>query len=250
MANKEKPLISIITISLNCRDVIEKTILSVINQSYQNIEYIIVDGGSADGTLNIIKKYEGRLSKWISEKDKGISDAMNKGINLSTGDIIGIIHAGDQYHSNAFTLLVENYNMRVADIFYGDVRFCKPGSNPVVVSTDAAYLLFKMSIAHPGVFITRKTYEKLGKYDERYKLAMDYELLLKMYKNGAFFKKLPGIIADFTEDGISSRRWRKALTECLIIKNKYAQSKIEKIINYIFYSWSIIGNSLKRLKMR
>lgn len=242
------PLLSIITISMNCEQVIEKTILSVIGQSYSNIEYIIIDGGSTDGTIDIIKRYEDRISNWASEKDQGISDAMNKGIQIAKGKIIGIIHAGDWYEPDAFDRVINCYNNQPADIFYGDVRFYSSNSVFLVPSTDYSNLSLKMSIAHPGSFITKQAYDTYGKYDLNYRLSMDYELMLRMFKAGALFKKIPGIVANFSEDGISSKGWKKALSESLQIKDKYAKSKIEKLLNYIFYWWILIGDSFKKKK--
>lgn len=247
--NMDTPRISIITLSLNCGEVIEKTILSVLEQSYQQVEYIILDGGSTDYTTDIIKRYADRISYWISEPDGGITAAMNKGIRQAQGEVIGIIHAGDWYEPGAFGKLVAAYRTRAADIYYGDVRFQRVGSAPIDVATDSTNLLLKMSVAHPGVFITRQAYQQHGSYNGDYKLAMDYELLLRMYRNGAYFKKMPGIVANFSEDGISTRRWKRALAESLQIKNHYSGSRIEKILNYIFYSWILVGQSFKRQRM-
>lgn len=106
---EQNPLVSIITVVYNADNCLEETIKSVINQNYKNIEYIIIDGGSTDNTLSIIKKYEKQIKMWISEPDNGIYEAMNKGISLCQGEIVGIINAGDTYTSNAISIVVESY---------------------------------------------------------------------------------------------------------------------------------------------
>ena len=117
----DKPLISIITTSLNSSKTIEKTILSILNQSYDNIEFIIIDGDSSDDTINIIKKYEKFIDFWISEKDHGIFDGMNKGIKISTGDIIGILNSDDIYTKDAL-LLAKKYFEKKIDYLFGSVK--------------------------------------------------------------------------------------------------------------------------------
>ena len=114
------PKISIVTISYNIVSSIEKTILSVISQTYSNIEYIVIDGGSTDGTVDIIKKYSNKISYWVSERDKGIYDAMNKGIEAATGDWINFMNAGDLFfHNNVISEIIPFLDNNV-DIIYGD----------------------------------------------------------------------------------------------------------------------------------
>ena len=120
-SNNTKPLISIITVVLNDKDNIEKTILSVLNQNYKNIQYIIIDGGSSDGTIDIIKKYEKNIGFWVSEKDKGIYDAFNKGLKHTNGDLIGFTNSGDTLTNESLDYLVDYYNnYKEADFFFGE----------------------------------------------------------------------------------------------------------------------------------
>mgnify|MGYP000302656355 FL=1 len=122
---KEFPLISVVTVSYNAIATIEQTILSVINQKYSAIEYIIIDGGSTDGTVDIIKKYEDKISYWVSERDNGIYDAMNKGIRHATGKIVGIINSDDWYEMDAFATVADLY-LKKGDLYlyHGDIRYC------------------------------------------------------------------------------------------------------------------------------
>ena len=117
----DKPLISIITTSLNSSKTIEKTILSVLNQTYDNVEFIIIDGNSSDGTINIIKKYEKFIDFWVSEKDDGIFDGMNKGIKFSSGDIIGILNSDDEYTKDALQLTKKYFEKKI-DYLFGSVK--------------------------------------------------------------------------------------------------------------------------------
>ncbi|EKD55550.1 MAG: Glycosyltransferase family 2 protein, partial [uncultured bacterium] len=125
LIQKYKFRFSIITVTYNSAKTLETTIKSVIDQSFPYIEYIVVDGGSTDGTLDIIKKYQDKITKWVSEKDGGISDAMNKGIKMASGDIIGIIHADDWYEIGALEKVDAAFESTGTDIVCGKVRFYK-----------------------------------------------------------------------------------------------------------------------------
>ena len=127
------PLISVVTVSKNCEDTIEETILSVLNQTYKNVEYIIIDGGSTDSTKSIIKKYESRISKWISENDSGIYNAMNKGASLATG-IFGFLNADDIYFPDSIKELVENFSIKDFDYTFGAVQIEDTNNNKVSLS--------------------------------------------------------------------------------------------------------------------
>lgn len=181
--------ISIITVTYNSEKTIRDTILSVLNQSYANIEYIIVDGNSKDNTGKIILEYEskfdGRL-KWISEKDKGIYDAMNKGIRMSTGDIIGILNSDDFLTSNDIIYTVNNtFELYNPDAIYGDVHFV----NDIDLNKTTRYYsskIFKRGLmrfgfmpAHPSLYMRRECFDKFGLYKTNYKIAADFEFLLR-----------------------------------------------------------------------
>ncbi len=176
----DKPLISIITTSLNSSKTIEKTILSILNQSYDNIEFIIIDGNSSDDTINIIKKYEKFIDFWISEKDHGIFDGMNKGIKISTGDIIGILNSDDIYTKDAL-LLVKKYFEKKVDYLFGSVK-----KDRLLSGFNKKKIKWKFNI-YPGhssgFFITKKAQLKVGLYDPEFKLHADYDLIFKLSKD-------------------------------------------------------------------
>ena len=194
--------ISLITVTFNSDRTLFDTIQSVISQYFTNIEYIIVDGSSQDNTIEIIKKYEplfqGRL-KWISEKDNGLYDAMNKGIHMATGDIVGIINSDDFYHRNdVITKVAEAFNNTDTQAVYGDVRFVNPKKLDKTVryysSKNFTPHLFRYGFmpAHPTFFTYRKYFEEFGYYKTDYKIAADYELLIRfLYVHQLKSKYLP-----------------------------------------------------------
>lgn len=181
--------ISLVTVTFNSAQTLRYTIQSVLFQSYSDIEYIIVDGRSKDDTLDLIKEYEpqfnGRMC-WISEKDNGIYDAMNKGIRMATGDIVGIINSDDFYHRRDTIMKVaeafKNSDIRAV---YGDVRFVNPQNLDKTVRYYSSkrftpeMFRFGFMPAHPTFFTYRKYFEEFGYYKTDYKIAADYELLIR-----------------------------------------------------------------------
>lgn len=207
-----KPKISIITICKNSTATIERTIQSVITQNYDNFEYIIVDGGSTDGTLGIIEKYNTRISKWKSEPDYGISDAFNKGIGMCTGDIIGIINSDDGLMPDALRYVAEAFDNK-SNVYIGRLLSINENTGEKHTGTGERPIKFSYyddsHISHPSTFITKEAYEHYGLYDTNCKYGMDYELLLRMYKNGATFKKIDSVLAFFTSNGITFSKYSK-----------------------------------------
>lgn len=200
------PLISIITVVFNGEKHLEQTILSVINQSYENIEYIIIDGNSTDKTLDIIKKYEKNIDFWISEPDNGIYEAMNKGIKLAKGDYVGLINSDDFYEPNAIEIVVNHIkNHSEIDVFFGNIYIINPNLNEKKLQTykKGEKLEKIFSIWHPTVFVKKETYEKLGYFNQTYRIAGDYELLLRFYKKGCKFCYINKVITNFREGGFS-----------------------------------------------
>jgi len=178
--------ISIITITYNSAKTLEQTILSVLEQTYPNIEYIIVDGLSTDSTINIIEKYKNRISKFISEKDNGLYDALNKGIDMATGDIIGVLHSDDFYIDNSIiekyaNTFIKNHSDAVySDLFYVDrdnpnkiIRKWKSGNYK------PTSFLHGWMPPHPTFFVKKNIYDKYGKFNLELKHSSDYELMLR-----------------------------------------------------------------------
>lgn len=181
--------VSLVTVTFNSDQTLRDTIQSVFNQTYSDIEYIIIDGLSKDNTVEIIRKYEpqfqGRL-KWISERDNGLYDAMNKGIRMSTGDIVGIINSDDFYHRrDIISRVVEAFRNERTQAVYGDVRFANSDNLDKTVryysSRNFSPNRFRYGFmpAHPTFFTYRKYFEKFGYYKIDYHIAADYELLIR-----------------------------------------------------------------------
>jgi glycosyltransferase involved in cell wall biosynthesis len=233
----DTPLVSIITIVFNGENHIEQAINSVLTQSYKNIEYIIVDGGSMDNTVPIIKKHEKSIAKWISEKDEGISDAFNKGIALATGSIIGILNADDWYEIDTVQRVVDQIGE--ADLAYGNVQYWKNEQKSFMQYGAAEHLEKEVSVIHPTVFVKRKCYEKFGSFDKNYRCAMDYELLLRLKINGCQFVHIPAVLTNMRWEGFSDKRWMLGCKETLAIKNRYLPEK--KISNYRYFYRTIVA---------
>ncbi|WP_299757617.1 glycosyltransferase family 2 protein [uncultured Pontibacter sp.] len=196
-------LISVITIVYNGDKYLEQTIQSVLNQTYNNVEYIIVDGGSTDNTLEIIRKYDSRIAYWISEPDKGISDAFNKGIALATGQLIGILNADDWYAPEAFTKIAAHYEPD--SIIHGNNQYWnQDGSKAHQAAPNLELLTSEMSLNHPTVFVSKSLYQKYKTFDLRYKLAMDYHLLLRLYVSGSKFIYVDSVITNMRLGGLSA----------------------------------------------
>ena len=215
-------LVSIITPCYNSEKTIERTIQSVLSQTYQNIEYIIVDGASTDNTLNIVKKYEklfaGRMTV-ISEKDNGIYDAMNKGISLAKGELVGIINSDDHYELDAVENAVQNMEEDRYQVLYGLLRYTKQGEEVSVVLYNHNFLNQQM-ITHPTCFVTKKAYEDLGVYNCKYRSCADYELMLRWWKDKRVrFKQIYKIISNFELGGMSSTDY--AMKEGARLKREY-----------------------------
>jgi glycosyltransferase involved in cell wall biosynthesis len=210
--------VSIITVSLNNGEYIDSCIQSVISQDYKNIEYIIIDGGSTDQTIDIIKKYEDKINVWISEPDAGMYDAINKGIRLSTGDIIGILHSDDLYiDRHVITNVVQHFEKNT-DSVYADLVYVER-NNPSKIVRYYDSSIFGVSKfaygwmpAHPTCFIKKAVYEKYGLYKTNYIIAADYELLVRFYaKHGITIRYLPKVLVKMRRGGLSTRNFRSNL---------------------------------------
>ncbi|MBC8033829.1 MAG: glycosyltransferase [Chitinophagaceae bacterium] len=215
----KEPLVSIITVVFNGAKHLRQTILSVIGQSYTNIEYIIIDGGSTDGTLNIIKEYEHKIAYWKSEKDNGISDGFNKGIRQANGEIIGIINSDDWYEPDTVRRIVEQIDG--CDVLYGDLQLWKDNEKEYIFEGNHAFLNHEMCVNHPTVFVRRELYNNYGNFSSAYKYAMDYDFLLRVKVKDVRFKRVTGVLANMRWSGVSDTNWLQGCIETREIKNKY-----------------------------
>ena len=200
---------SIITVVYNGRDYIESAIQSVLRQTYKNIEYLIIDGGSTDGTVDIIKRYRDQISKFISEKDDGLYDAMNKGIKMATGDIIGTLNSDDFYADNSvIERVVEAIEREQADVLWGDLVYVKAGneSKTTRVWKSSVYEPGKFQKGwmppHPTFFVRKSVYDRFGLFRTDFKIAADYELMLRfLEKNKIKGVYLPVVLVKMRTGG-------------------------------------------------
>ncbi len=200
MANS--PRISIITPTYNAARYLEQTMASVAAQEYPALEYIVVDGGSTDATLDMVRDRPELVTRWISEPDKGISDAFNKGISMATGEIVGIINSDDYYHPGALAVVARAAcEHPEADVFYGDALYERfDGSGVFRFRPDPNVghnIERRMPICHPATFVRLTAYQRYGVFDLRYRLAMDYELLFRMFRAGARFQYVNQVLSHF-----------------------------------------------------
>jgi glycosyltransferase involved in cell wall biosynthesis len=203
---------SIITPVYNAESTIERTLLSVIAQPRQtDLEYIVVDGGSQDQTLEIIKKYASHIDVIISSKDLGVYDAMNKGIRQATGDIIGIINSDDWYNDNAFQTIEKAFaDYPETEILYSPIHNYFEGKYLNTFSPGHLDRLpFKFTINHPSCFVRRSVYDRIGEFDLTYRIAADYDFILRAYQAGVSFKAIEVPLVSYSLNGMSGKPMSK-----------------------------------------
>jgi len=198
------PLVSIITVVYNGAKHVEQTINSVLNQSYKNFEYIIIDGGSTDNTIEVIKQYENKIDYWQSEHDEGIYFAMNKGISLAKGELIGIINSDDYYLPDTIAKVVEADKTQHAAIYYGDMQYIsEAGELLSAAKPDITKMNEMPAIFHPTCFVRKNVYDKAGMFDTQYKISSDYDFLLRCLKQNFIFHYIPETLTCFRLGGMS-----------------------------------------------
>ena len=234
----KKPKFSLITVVLNNKELLEKTIKSVLNQNFKNFEYIIIDGGSNDGTLEILKKYNDKIDYWLSERDNGIYDAFNKGMELSKGDYLGIINSDDTYRSNALNIISKYINKNEnIDFIFGSVQKrwgLLSGYKPWKI-----FFTWGFYTSHStGFFIKRTSAKKVGFYSLKYKYHSDYDYFFRMIvkeKLKGIGSKKKEIFGIFRRGGFSSKvNFIDHFYEELQIRLDNGQSKIFVFFIFIY----------------
>lgn len=262
--------ITVVTVSYNAAANIEETIRSVVDQTYDNVEYIIIDGGSTDGTVDIIRRYaEGGseagkhnhvITKWISEPDKGIYDAMNKGIAIATGDYINFMNSGDKFVESEIILTVNNFisQNKKSDVIYGDSQ--KKDSygsiNFEYADSDFSHIKNAPIYRHGSSFV-RTTVHRENPFDLSkkfvYSYALDYLNIFTLYRKGYTFKKIDTCIMCYEEEGISNNKYRSIQHNYNITHIDRSPSLLERIvyilkkIRYLQYGDKILGKFLRGL---
>lgn len=198
---------SVITVCLNSEKTIEKTIESVLGQQGKEIEYIIIDGGSNDNTVEIIRKYADKLAYWSSEPDNGIYDAMNKGISIATGDVISFLNSNDWYEEGAIASVAQKMMEGDYDLVCGRVAHVQNGKIVGISSKaqDEKELYYRMYYEHSGIFSKKSVFTQFGGFDLQYKICADYDWLLRVYNEGVRIAYLDTLVTYFSLGGVSSR---------------------------------------------
>ncbi len=245
-------LFSIITVVLNGARTIERTIRSVVSQKTENVEYIVIDGGSSDGTIEIINRYKKYIDIFISEKDSGLYDAMNKGIKLSHGEYIAFINADDWYEPDSF-INVKKHIKNGVNIIYGKVRCFENGVAKgyigITEPTDPQKLLIDNLYCHQGLFINRDVFDEIGLYDIKFKTFADHEWNLRANKAGYSFFFINETISNYTLGGKSSENTLQNAKEIIEIaachindQEKYRNELIElqkKRLTYLRFDYLV-----------
>jgi glycosyltransferase involved in cell wall biosynthesis len=245
------PRVTIITAVLNGEKHIEETIESVINQDYKNFEYIIIDGGSTDNTVNIIKKYEKYIQYWVSEKDDGISDAFNKGVKASSGKYINFQGDGDRlYSEKTLSKLFNENGLSESMLISGRIERVSEDGKALFLSKfikkfNKKSLIFKLSIPHQGLFTHKSFYEKYGLFDLDNIFCMDYEILLRAYHDFPLVVTKNIVVSKWRDDGVGNGRTLEIFEEYNHIKIK------NKIIHPYFLvlvrSWILFKHRTKKI---
>ena len=208
--------VSIITVVFNGQNTIKDTVKSVLTQDYPDIEHIIIDGASTDGTMQVIQSYSDRIAHIVSEPDQGIYDAMNKGIKLATGDLVGILNADDFYaSSDVISTVVKQFEISQVDSVFGDLVFVKPDALDQVIRYYSSAKFHPKQFAagwmpaHPTFFVKRWAYEQYGLFKTDYKIASDYELLIRfLAKYQLSYHYIPKVMVKMRAGGVSTKNLR------------------------------------------
>lgn len=237
--SKTKPLFSIITVVYNAIDTIERTFKSIFNQTFDDYEFIVIDGGSTDGTIDVIKRYEHLIDYWISEKDFGIYDAMNKGIYVSKGEWIHFLNAGDIYYNiYMLTDIIKNLVGERPDLIIGKTIVKKDASQILVNNNilTKELLFYNMPICHQAVFFNSWLFSKYGYYDLHYKIVADYEWLVRIFHNidvNTF--SLDKVVVYYLDGGYSTKHLYRQKIEKYFVTIKYYKDKRIKAFLRLVY---------------
>ena len=246
------PKISIITIVYNNVKDIEYTILSVLNQTYQHIEYIIIDGASNDGTLDVINSYRGSIDVVISEKDKGIYDAMNKGLALATGDYVLFLNSGDElYDNNTIQTIVDKGNN--ADIIYGETKLVDENRKIVgdrrhkaPETFDWKSFKYGMNVCHQAIYVKK---EIASPYDLNYQLSADIDWVIRAAKKAKSSQNVNTYVARYLVGGMSQKRHKQSLKERFDIFKKH-YGTVSNWFNHGIIALRLIKHRIRHGKTR
>ena len=247
--------ISIITVVRNNASTIKDTIDSVLKQTYSNVEYIVIDGSSTDCTIEIIQGYKKYIKKFISEKDKGVYDAMNKGINLATGDVIGLLNGDDVYFDETVLQNVANaFKKNESDCVYGDLYYVERNNLDEVVRYWKSSKFKKGSFArgwhppHPTFFLKKEVYSKYGLYDIEMKVSADFDLMLRLLeKYNITSHYLPTILVRMRTGGMSNKTIKNIIISNQSILRSFDKYKI-KINKFMYLIYRLLPKVMQMIR--
>lgn len=232
----KQPVISIVTICYNSALGIEETIRSVLSQDYPHIDYVIIDGGSTDGTQKIIEKYHDKLGYFKSEPDEGISDAFNKGVAAAKGDLIVMINSDDKMLPGALRAVAESFDAQT-DVYRGNVVIVNEESGfrgREIPSMKFPLAPLRIHCAHQGTFITPEAYKRYGGYEKKFRYMMDFDLLTRFYQRGASFKYVDSDIAEFRLGGVSGAAYHKKKYDILHVVTNNGGGRVRANLYYVY----------------
>ncbi len=244
--------LSLITVAFNACASLEDTILSVQQQQYQNFEYILVDGGSIDGTPEMVKKYPETVSSFISEPDKGIYDAMNKGLKRATGDVVGFLHADDRFaHPRVLKDIMDVFDNKEVDVVYGDLQYVT-SFEPLRVLRHWKSGVFSRQLIqkgwmppHPTVYFKRSLLKKIGFFDTSFKISADYDWLLRLLlSEGVSIDYLPEVLVHMATGGASNKSIRNIMQKSREDYRAICQNKAGGLLTLANKNLSKIGQFL------
>lgn len=223
--------ISIITITYNSAQTLQRALDSVQSQTYKDIEHVIIDGASTDGSCALIEAYAKahKNVRWVSEKDKGIYDALNKGIRLATGDVIGFLHSDDSFYSpDSIGQIAAAFEQNQADVVYGDLQYMR--GNKVVRrwksnTFNPRALKYGWMPPHPTVYVRREVYQQVGEYDSWFRISADYDMILRIFTAGYKTHYIPEVLVSMETGGASNKntkaRLSKTMEDYIVLKKNH-----------------------------
>lgn len=217
------PKISIITAVYNGMPTVARTIQSVLDQGYSSIEYIVIDGGSTDGTLDVVKGFENDLAYWVSETDAGIADAFNKGVARATGGLIALLNADDWYEPGVLARVISLHEKNPDAVIHGDMRLvgvCQDLGG-YIRRANPSKTWFAMTLNHPAMFVPKHVYDTVGLFDKSFRYAMDYDWVRRAEALGVEFVYVPEVFTNVSLQGVSDERWWPAYREVARVRRAH-----------------------------
>ena len=251
MANlktKPNPLITVVTVCYNSVDMIEKTLKSVIEQSYSNKEYVVIDGASTDGTKKIVERYIDSIDFFMSESDNGIYHAMNKAVGVAKGEWVIFMNAGDVFVDNAVLEKVSSSLSTTTDVLYGDILTSRNAELVLKEAPSEIKSMHRMPFCHQAVF-TRTSLLRSFPFDEKYKMSADFKLYKQLNRENATFRRLPLPITIYDRTGLSNSQRARGLGENIAVIKEIDnwQDRLRLLPRlYFVKNWAAIRHSLKK----